>query len=173
MSMSTGFIESPKEKLNIMNTYRELQKAVYAIIHKEGIPLEIRCGFMWGGDYWTVNCNHCEKGSVFAFSCTGGKHYFTMVEEVDKWDYKYKRSDKDEIKEIEILGLPLSLRSVLRAIGVKNEEPEFDYDINFVLQSQGLCIYNQDTEIKLTIDLTKPISEQEEACKALLELLIK
>jgi hypothetical protein len=139
-----------------MTNYETLRKQVYDILYPDGIPLEVGCELL-------------EKDSNPIVTYIGRKKYDGTVEVIN-WTCWETREEIES--RYTILGKPLSLSDVLRAMDKKDVE-----DAPLFSTEGQLMYYDPETgSMRLSgvfIDLTKPLSDpaNDEACLAISTLL--
>lgn len=153
-----------------MNTYELIREIRNERLGEQ--KLEKDCEFRWNYDLWTVN--GIINNTIFAFSFTGDIHDLAFVEQEDKWEYKYKRFDKDgeDMEDIKILGKPVTIADILLMMNDKIMSPNHVVSIS----SNGYVfelINNQSNKEKPNLfkfDLTKEIKNQD-CLKEIYELI--
>lgn len=133
-----------------MKKYNELRELVYNIIHPDGIPLEFGC---------EVNY----LGVIMAITEIENDEYVRVVSGGSLWKKELF------VNNHKILGKPLSLQDVLRAIGIP-------YNDLYISWGKYMLFHDSREDMKriegIQIDLTKPISSQsEEVLDKLIELI--
>jgi len=138
--------------------YEKLRAAVYSKLHPEGVPLEFGCEVrIDGGPNEIVRVAHVEEsnGNAVCFLINGA---MCRVSEQSKKDFPYT-----------VLGKPLSLADLLRAIKLPRPEIRLSNGANpGFLQFVTQRVWADDRMEKFDLDLSKPLSEQDEGTLAAL-----
>ena len=142
--------------------YEKLRAAVYSVIYPDGIPVEKGVEFEHKSRTWSFIRMHLGK--------------FVLMDLL-QWRPIVLRDEVfevfDDISELEVLGKPLSLRSLLRAIGDDNQPTQLNTNgvmTVFKADKDGktpICDY------QITIDFYKSIKEQDPETLDKLYKLIK
>lgn len=148
------------------------------ILKSEGKKLEdelgFGCYFKWNYDLWFTNCVKCVKDRIFAFSCAGSAHSWPdYMNENEQMAMRYQIFNKDDIKEFEILGLPISLDRVLVALNKL-----YGHIVTYYLSSESeLGVLEQDDpyhnfRFSLKVNLGQPLHLQPlETIEKIVEIL--
>ena len=146
-----------------MTTAQKLRAKIHSINHPDGIPMGRGTQVFWNDEpkEWA------QVATFVGAHPTNGVNYFIEA------DGSLYHSTKDEY---EILGKPLTLQDVLRALKIRGYMYEFDsrFDFNGEIAELRAVLGKSDgcDAVDMPYDLTKEIEDQdEEVLESLIELL--